>query len=79
MTAALTAVSVLPVTGLWAATAILPYPVSNPYSKVTVVAELPAFTVPFRVAEIVPMAVAALVVAVGAVPTVPMVKVISRP
>ncbi len=62
---ALTAVSVLPVTGLCTAIAVSPYPAFRPYSKTTVVLEPFAFTVPLTVAPVVPIPVAAPVVAVG--------------
>jgi hypothetical protein len=60
-----TGVAVEPDNGLGMAGAILPYSVVRPYSKVTVVDEPLAFTVPLRVAPAEPIPVAAPVVAVG--------------
>ena len=49
-TEAETAVTMVPVTGEGVAAAIEPYPSVNPYSNLTEVLELLAFTVPFKVA-----------------------------
>ena len=57
---------VVPFTGLCVAVTELPYDVVVPYSNVTVALELFAFTVPFNVAVVVPMELAAFVVTVGA-------------
>jgi len=56
----------VPVTGLCAAVTVEPYEVVSPYSNVTVVEALFAFTVPFNVAVVVVMLVAAFVVGTGA-------------
>ena len=69
--------SVVPVTVAGVADTVVPYPVVVPYSKVTVVPSLFAFIVPFRVAPVVLIPPAALVVTAGAAP--PVVKVISAP
>jgi hypothetical protein len=66
VSATLTAVSLLPVTGLWSAVTVDPYATVVPYSKVTVIESPLALTVPFNVAPVDPTAVAAPVVAVGA-------------
>ena len=56
---------VVPVTGDWAAVYVVPYATVRPISKVTVVEYPFAFTVPFRVAPVEEIAVAAVVVTVG--------------
>jgi hypothetical protein len=66
VSATLTAVSLLPVTGLWSAVTVVPYATVVPYSKVTVVEAPLALTVPLSVAPEALMPVAEPVVAVGA-------------
>ena len=56
----------VPVTGLSFAVTEIPYETVNPYSNVTVVDWLFAFTVPFRVPPVVVILVIEFVVAVGA-------------
>ena len=60
-----------PVTGLWAAVTVVPYPVVRPYSKVTTVEAPLAFTVPLSVAPELDTDVAAPVVTVGGDARVP--------
>ena len=59
----------VPVTGLCVAATVVPYDVVNPYSNVTDVEALFAFTDPFNVAVVVVTLVAAFDVAVGAATT----------
>ena len=66
VTAALTGVTVFPLTGDCAAVTVEPYPVVRPYSNVTVVEAPFAFTVPLRVAPVEVMELAAVVTTVGA-------------
>ena len=75
--AADTAVTVFPVKVGGTPDTIVPYAVVRPYSKDTVEKELFALTVPFRVAVVPVIAVAAVVTTVGGGPVV--VKVISFP
>ena len=72
-----TAVAVFPVTGLGTPAATFPKAGVGPHWKVTVVEEFCAVTVPFRVAVVVPILVAALVTTIGGAAAV--VKVISLP
>ena len=66
-----------PVTGLSAAVTVVPYAAVKPYSKVTVVLELLALTVPFNVAPVALIPLAGSVVTVGEIALV--VKVRSPP
>lgn len=61
----LTALLIVPVTGLSSAVTVVPYEVVKPYSKVTVVDRLLGLTVPLSVAPSEPTPLAASVVAVG--------------
>ncbi len=75
--AAFTATGLLPETGDCGAVTDVPYEVVNPYSNATALLALLGFTEPFSVALVPEIAVAALVVTVGAPGSV--VKVTSGP
>ena len=74
-TAAETDVCVFPVTGEGTAVTFDPYPVVRPYSNLTDVLELKAFTVPFRVAAVGVTEVAAVVMTAGGIDNVVKVRI----